>query len=96
MLGDSREYHQEMEFHGYPIKLEFRSANDPHVKFGLRTKGTFILDSSPGGQIAAGAILLFFGTAMLLMSFYKSYRFCVKYTFKEYFRKKRMRQYLKQ
>ena len=76
--------------------VEFRSANDPHIKFGLRTGGSFMLDQSPAGQITAGIILMFFGGIMLALSMYKTYRFCVKYTFREYFRKKRLRQYLKQ
>lgn len=55
-----------------------------------------MLDQSPAGQITAGIILMFFGGIMLALSMYKTYRFCVKYTFREYFRKKRLRQYLKQ
>jgi hypothetical protein len=66
------------------------------VKFGLRTDGNFVLDASPGGQIAAGVILLIFSIIMMLMSMYKTYRFCVKYTFKDYLRKKKEKRYLSQ
>ena len=49
------------------------------------TRGRFILDNSASGQIAAGSVLLIFGILMLMMSAYKTYRFCVKYTCREYF-----------
>jgi Tfp pilus assembly protein PilF len=42
-LNDSRDYQQEINFH-HNIVVEFRSANDPHIKFGLRTDGSFMLD----------------------------------------------------
>jgi len=58
------------------------------------TKGYYILDDPAGGQIVAGLILLLFAICMLGMSAYKTYRFCKKYTFQEYHRKKRMQKYL--
>lgn len=76
------------------MSVEVRSAKDPHVRFGYETRGRFVLDESPGGQIAAGLILLFFAVLMCGMSGYKTYRFCVKYTLKDYYRKKRERRYL--
>ena len=48
MLEDSRDYQQEINFY-HNIDVEFRSANDPHIKFGLRTGNSFMLDESPGG-----------------------------------------------
>ena len=95
-LLDSSEYVQEVDFFDYPITVQVRSEHDPHVKFGLRTEGNFVLDASPGGQIAAGVILLMFAIIMILMSMYKTYRFCVKYTFKDYLRKKKEKKYLSQ
>lgn len=44
LVSDSREYYKEVDFHGYPIAVEIRSAKDPHVLFGEMTKGKFILD----------------------------------------------------
>ena len=70
--------------------MEIRSAHDPHVLFGQMTRGRFVLDNSASGQIAAGSVLLIFGILMLLMSAYKTYRFCVKYTCREYFQQRRM------
>ena len=91
---DSREFQQRINFYGYPITVEVRSAHDPHVLFGARTRGRFVLDESPGGQIAAGIILLLFAIAMLGMSAFKSYRFCIKYTCRDYLRRRRMKKYL--
>lgn len=88
-LPNSQEFKQEIKFDNYPITVEIRSAKDPHLQFGRLTHGTFRLDESPGGQIAAGAILLVFGIAMFGMSCYKSYRFCIKYTLKGYLARKR-------
>jgi len=90
-LADSREFQQEIGFFNYPFTLEIRSAKDPHVRFGGNTRGLFILDESPSGQIAAGVLLLIFGIAMLLMSAYKTYRFCIKYTCRDYLRKRRQK-----
>jgi len=93
-LPNSQEFKQEIKFENYPMTVEIRSAKDPHLQFGKLTHGTFRLDESPGGQIAAGTILLIFGIAMFAMSFYKSYRFCVKYTFKDYLARKRQQRYM--
>lgn len=84
---------QEVAFKGYPIRVEIRSAHDPHIKFGKMTKGFYELDNSAAGQIAAGVILLLFGVAMLMMSAYKTYRFCIKYTFPNWKRDKRAARY---
>jgi len=88
-LGNSQEFKQLINFYEYPIEVEVRSAKDPHIQFGILTRGQFLLDESPGGQIAAGVILLIFAILMCGMSIYKTYRFCIKYTLKDYQRKKR-------
>lgn len=93
-VADSREYLQEIGFHGYPMTVEIRSAKDPHVLFGQRTKGKFVLDDSADSQIAAGSILLLFGILMLAMSAYKTYRFCIKYTCRGYLQRRKMAKYL--
>lgn len=90
---DSTKYLQDISFTGFPLTLEIRSAHDPHVKFGQMTSGFYELDNSASGQIAAGVILLIFGAAMLLMSAYKTYRFCVKYTFPNWQRERRAKRY---
>ena len=48
-LADSREFRQQIDFYGYPIVVEVRSAQDPQVRFGEDTQGRFALDESPGG-----------------------------------------------
>lgn len=93
-MPDSREYFQEVAFHDYPMTVEIRSAKDPHILFGEMTKGRFILDDNANSQIAAGSILLVFGILMLSMSAYKTYRFCIKYTCRDYVRRRKMRKYL--
>lgn len=57
------------------------------------TKGKFVLDNSASGQIAAGSVLLIFGILMLLMSAYKTYRFCIKYTCRDYLARRKMNKY---
>lgn len=57
------------------------------------TKGKFVLDNSASGQIAAGSVLLIFGILMLMMSAYKTYRFCVKYTCREFLQRRKMNKY---
>ena len=88
-VEDSSEFLQPIEFKGIPIMIEVRSGKDPHMLFGKLTRGLYELDNSPGGQIAAGVILLMFAVSMLLMSLYKTYRFLIKYTFPRYNRSKR-------
>lgn len=61
--------------------------------FGSITHGLYELDNSPGGQIAAGVILLMFAVSMLLMSLYKTYRFLIKYTFPNYNKNRRLGRY---
>ena len=63
------------------------------MAFGRMTNLLFELDNSPGGQIAAGVILLMFAVSMLLMSLYKTYRFLIKYTFPNYSRNRRLSKY---
>jgi len=58
------------------------------------TGGSFYLDESPGGLLLAGVILLLFAVAMLALAAYKTYRFCIKYTLRDYFRRRRMSKYL--
>lgn len=93
-VRDSRAYLQAVEFYGYPITVEIRSAKDPHILFGQMTKGKFMLDDSAQSQIAAGTILLVFAVLMLAMSAYKTYRFCIKYTCRSYLARRRMMKYL--
>ena len=69
--------------------MQIRSAKDPHVMFGILTGGSFYLGPTSSGLILAGVILLLFSFAMLGLAGYKTYRFCIKYTFKEYLRKQR-------
>jgi hypothetical protein len=92
-IVDSSEYLQAIGFVGYPLVVEVRSAKDPHLLFGRMTYFLYELDNSPGGQIAAGVILLLFAVAMILMSLYKTYRFLIKYTFPNYLRNKRKSRY---
>ena len=66
------------------MKVEVRHAKDPHVLFSVLTHGSYELDEKAGGQIAAGVLLILFSICMLGMSCYKTYRFCIKYTLKDY------------
>ena len=92
-MENSREFQQIINFYDYPLTVSVRHSQDPHVRFGQMTGGTYSLDLSPGSQIAAGLILLVFAVAMLAMSLYKTYRFCIKYTLKDYLTERRRRRY---
>jgi hypothetical protein len=83
-IHDSTQYLQEIGFLDSEVEIEVRSAHDPHWKFGLLTRKFFELDPPAGGQIAAGSLLLLFATCMLGMASYKTYRFCIKYTLKDW------------
>jgi len=93
-VKNSSDYLQHVDFLGYPITVEIRSAKDPHILFGQMTKGKFVLDDSAQSQIAAGSILLVFAILMLTMAAYKTYRFCIKYTCRTYLARRRMMKYL--
>lgn len=94
LVQDSRNFTQKIDFYGYDFNIQIRSAHDPHLKFGIMTRLTYTLDQQPGALIFAGVILLFFAVIMLAMSVYKSYRFCIKYTFRNYLRDRRQKRYL--
>jgi hypothetical protein len=48
-VDNSREFLQQVDFRGYPLIIEVRSAKDPHIIFGQESRGFFELDPSPGG-----------------------------------------------
>lgn len=93
-IEDSREPIQDIDFVDYPIDIEVRSVHDPHYKFGVSTGGRFILDVSAHQMKAAGSVLIFFAICMLCMSGYKTYRFCIKYTCREWLEDQRRLRYL--
>ena len=76
------------------MTIQIRSAHDPLIKFSHMTNGSFSLDQSTRSQVSAGIILLLFALAMLSMSAYKTYRYCIKYTMRDYFSAKRRKAYL--
>ena len=86
-LPHSSNFNQAMEFSGFPMTIEVRSAKDPHVLFGDRTKNLYALDEDAVQSESAGLILLIFGIIMMIISMYKTYRYCLKYIFKDYYRK---------
>ena len=82
-----------MDFFDYNVTVEIRSVEDPHVQFGEITGGSFVLDQSASALITTGSILMVFSICMLAMSGYKTYRFCIKYTLRNYLRERKMRKY---
>lgn len=94
LLEDSREFQQVIDFYDYPFSLQIRHKRDPLLVFADITNWTFSLDQKPSSQIAAGVILLLFSLLLLGLAGYKTYRFCIKYTLRDYIREKRRRRYL--
>ena len=57
------------------------------------TLGLMELDEEPKRQVVAGLVLLITAVPMLIISIYKTYRFCIKYTLREYLQDRRAAKY---
>jgi hypothetical protein len=64
--------------------------------FGEITANSYVLDTKAGSSIFAGVVLMLFALSMLIMAGYKTYRFCIKYTLKDYLLERKRRKYLKE
>ena len=61
------------------LSLTVRSQRDPEIFFNKITLGKKILDISPVKEMIVGIIFLTCGGLMMLISVYRTYRFCLKY-----------------
>ena len=95
-INATAEKDTETLLHGYPIAIQIRHHSDPHFNFGFTTNGAFIVDQKPASLILSGIILLIFSLAMLGLSAYKTYRFCIKYTLRDFLADRRRRKYLQE
>ena len=92
-LPDSRIYYQDISISNLTFNIQVHSSRSPAEIYKDVTRGLGKLDDEPAREKTAAIILLCGAIPMLLLSLYKTYRFCVKYTLADWLRKRKMKRY---
>ena len=85
-LEDSKIYYQDIKISNLTFKLSVLSSRSPEVIYNKVTNKKGRLDEEPAREWTVAIILLTGAVMMLLISLYKTYRFCIKYTLKDWLR----------